>query len=152
MYNYIINATQHTETAEQRAEGVVVFGKHGSWDLDDLKAALTVVGLPTADVLDEKVDLLTRMLENEWDVANTWHTHAFCNYNSEEDIPYITTITKSVMLGGYFPLVIKLTEALKNKGWKVVFSHTERQSVESVNDAGEVVKTAVFKHVGFVEA
>lgn len=152
MYNYIINATQHQATEDQRQEGVEQFGTHGSWDLEDLKQVLTVVGLPTADVLDEKVDLLVKMLEDEYSQANTWCTHTYVNYNDVEDIPYITTITKSVMLGGYFPLVIKLTETLKSKGWKVVFSHTERQSVESVNDAGEVVKTAVFKHVGFVEA
>lgn len=152
MYNYIINATQHVATGEQREAGVETFGSHGSWDLDDLKAALTVVGLPTAEALDEKVNLLTRMLEDEWDKANTWHTYALANYHNEEDIPYIQTITKKVMLGGYFPLVIKLTEALKSKGWTVVFSHTERQSVETTDDAGNVVKTAIFKHVGFVEA
>lgn len=36
-------------------------------------------------------------------------------------------------------------------GVKPLYSFTERASVESTNEAGEVVKTNVFKHVGFVE-
>lgn len=51
----------------------------------------------------------------------------------------------SVMIGG------ALETALKAKGFKVLYSFTARQSVESTDENGNVVKTAVFRHIGFVE-
>ena len=43
-----------------------------------------------------------------------------------------------------------LTEVLLSKGIIPCFAFSVRRSVETTNDKGEVVKTSVFKHEGFI--
>ena len=58
---------------------------------------------------------------------------------------------EAALIGGAPYLMSELEAALKAEGVKPLYSFTERVSVESTNEAGEVIKTNVFKHVGFVE-
>lgn len=58
--------------------------------------------------------------------------------------------TAMAMIGGAPYLMGALESCLKAKGIAPVYSFTERQSVETTDDNGNVVKTAVFRHIGFV--
>jgi len=119
----ILNLTQHPASAEQVEAGVVDL--QGA-DLMKLKKELNFDFLPTKRELStsasEIVDLAIR--------------------NSEED--------DTVMIGGapfFMPyLVLELKMCDRNP----VFAFSVRESVEKEID-GKVVKTSVFKHLGFVE-
>jgi hypothetical protein len=45
-----------------------------------------------------------------------------------------------------------LVDSLKRRGFDPVFSFTERKTVEKQGENGTVTKTAVFEHVGWVQA
>jgi hypothetical protein len=54
------------------------------------------------------------------------------------------------MIGGAPYFMPILARALKNEGIEPLYAFSKRESVESINEAGEVTKTSVFKHAGFV--
>lgn len=56
----------------------------------------------------------------------------------------------TAMIGGAPFFMAPLQAALENEGVEVVYSYSQRVSVESTNENGDVVKTSVFKHAGFV--
>lgn len=58
----------------------------------------------------------------------------------------------SVMVGGAPYLMPGLCQALKQEGFIPLFSFTERRSVETNLPDGSISKTAIFEHVGWVEA
>jgi len=55
------------------------------------------------------------------------------------------------MIGGAPFLMASLEEELKKENVTVLYSFSERRSVEKIMDDGSVQKTAVFKHCGFIE-
>ena len=62
----------------------------------------------------------------------------------------LTNDATHAMIGGAPYLMSALETALKSRGVQPLYAFSERVSVEKeVN--GEVVKTSVFKHLGFVE-
>lgn len=126
----ILNLTQHAATSEQVAAGVV--------DLDaDRKAyvseLLTFVGLPTmAEVLDRAQTLA-----------------AFAHVVGEDMAAEGEEVC--AMIGGAPFLMAALEAELKSSGIKPCYAFSERVSEEKEVD-GKVIKTNVFKHVGFVWA
>jgi hypothetical protein len=58
----------------------------------------------------------------------------------------------SAMIGGAPYLMGPLEAALKAVGVKPIYAFSVRESVENTLPDGRVVKTAVFRHLGFVEA
>lgn len=56
------------------------------------------------------------------------------------------------MIGGAPYFMATLENALKHTGVQPLYSFTKREAVEKAGEDGEVVKTAVFRHVGFYEA
>lgn len=58
----------------------------------------------------------------------------------------------AAMIGGAPYLMGPLEAALKDRGIAPLYAFSERRSIEVKNEAGEVTKTAVFVHLGFVEA
>ena len=56
------------------------------------------------------------------------------------------------LIGGAPYLMPPLEEALKNEGIQPLYAFSQRESVETINADGTVVKTAVFKHAGYIEA
>lgn len=54
------------------------------------------------------------------------------------------------MIGGAPFFMSTLERLLREKGIEPVYAFSKRESVEVVNENGEVVKTNVFKHTGFV--
>nr|DAO28797.1 MAG TPA: hypothetical protein [Caudoviricetes sp.] len=118
----ILNLTQHNATAEQKAEGVYDMPAD---KIGALRMALTFNALPSQAEILERADI----------IANLAHTE----------------MGDSVMIGGAPYLMPALETALKEKGFKVLYSFTQRESVETTDAEGNVVKTAVFRHVGFIE-
>ena len=55
------------------------------------------------------------------------------------------------MIGGAPYFQGTLERVLKDFGFRPLYSFTERKVVETTNEKGEVVKTAIFSHVGWVE-
>jgi hypothetical protein len=58
----------------------------------------------------------------------------------------------AAMIGGAPWLMPALEEALRRYGVKPMYAFSRREVVEVAQEDGGVKKTAVFKHVGFVEA
>jgi hypothetical protein len=58
---------------------------------------------------------------------------------------------KQAMIGGAPYLMSALERALKAQGITPVYAFSQRESVEVVKEDGTVVKTNMFKHVGFVK-
>lgn len=58
---------------------------------------------------------------------------------------------KHVMIGGAPFFMSALESALKDKGIRVLYAFSKRESIDSHQEDGSVKKIAVFKHVGFVE-
>ena len=126
----ILNLTQHKATQEQVTAGVVDFPEESR---DLLVAALTFDELPTLAEIEDRAEYIARDLINvlERDVA----PHGL-----------------RVMVGGAPFFMAPLVDALKKHGYVPCFAFSQRESVESHLPDGKVVKTAVFRHVGFVEA
>jgi hypothetical protein len=122
----IANLTQHAATADQITAGV----RDMSADAKAaLSALLTFVELPTGDDLRQRADAVVALLLDASDETPT-----------------------TAMVGGAPYFMAPLVEALTNYGIRAVYSFTRRESVEFVNPDGSVSKTAVFRHIGWVEA
>ena len=90
-----------------------------------LKDALTFNALPTKADIERRAQLITG-------IALTHEaTHA--------------------MIGGAPYLMGTLEKHLKDAGIQPLYSFTERVSVEKKGENGEVVKTSIFQHKGWVE-
>lgn len=118
----ILNLTQHNANAEQKAAGVYDMPAD---KIGALRMALTFNTLPSQAEILERADI----------IANLAHTE----------------MGDSAMIGGAPYLMASLETALKAKGFHVLYSFTARESVETTDENGNVVKTAVFRHVGFIE-
>jgi hypothetical protein len=122
----IVNLTQHSATADQLAAGVRDMPPEAK---SALSALLTFVELPTGDDLRQRADAVVALLLEESDETPT-----------------------TAMVGGAPYFTAPLVEALTHYGIRAIYSFTRRESVESVNVDGSVSKTAIFRHIGWVEA
>ncbi len=58
---------------------------------------------------------------------------------------------KFAMIGGAPFLMSALEKALKERGVEPLYAFSQRVSVEKKQEDGSIVKTTIFKHLGFVE-
>lgn len=123
MNNKILNLTQHNATAEQIKAGVV--SPKLVINQNVIKELLTFNSLPTAEDITVKAQALA-------DVA--------CSEQAE-----------AVMIGGAPYLMGPLESALKTLHIVALYAYSERVSVEKIVD-GKTIKTAEFKHLGFIKA
>ena len=121
----IWNATQHSATPEQKEQGVMDLPAELK---QQLSAALTFNELPTSQML--------RM----------------------RSIQMVGTILAAgakpgdrVMLGGAPFFMEEASHTVREAGMIPVFAFSLRESVEKTLPDGTVQKTAVFRHLGFVE-
>lgn len=129
MISTLINLTQHTFTAEQLAE---CQAKGFGWvdTTDEVKALLTFASRPTLAEMQERAKALV--------------AHAKANQAGG-------VISETVVMCGGAPYFMPVLEqAFLGTGIRVVYSFSERASIETTMPDGNVVKTSVFKHVGFV--
>lgn len=132
----IFNLTQHNPTPDQKAEGVLD-------TTEEIKGLLTFTSLPTKEDVVARAKALADVVEryHPFDpLGEGWFTdgRAFGEVR--------------VMIGGAPYLMGPLTEVLRYRGFDPVFSFTERKTVEKHAEDGTVTKTAVFEHVGWVQA
>ena len=118
----ILNLTQHTPTTEQLEAGVVELPVEHK---EVLKGLLDFAELPTHEGILARAIAITALARG-------------------------AGVTQ-VMIGGAPYLMGALEATLKDNGIKPLYSFTQRVSVESMKEDGTVVKTAIFKHIGFVE-
>lgn len=118
----IANLTQHPATPEQLASGVKDFT---GAELVQLKALLTFTTLPNAYEVHRRARGIAAIA-----------AHVPCT---------------AVMIGGAGYLMPALETELQLLGISALHAFTERHAVETVGADGQVTKTAIFKHVGFVD-
>ena len=118
----ILNLTQHNATEDQINEGVV-----------ELQAEIKQVlkGLLDFSEMPTRVEIMDRAAS----IAKIANRHG----------------AKHAMIGGAPFLMGALESALKDYGITPVYAFSQRISVEKTQDDGSVIKTAIFKHIGFVE-
>lgn len=129
MISTLINLTQHPFTTEQLAE-CQAKGFNTVDTVDEVKALLTFASRPTLAEMQERAKAL---------VAHAKANQA-CGVISE-------TV---VMCGGAPYFMPVLEQAFLGTGIRVVYSFSERASIETTMPDGNVVKTSVFRHAGFV--
>lgn len=117
----ILNLTQHRATPEQLAQGVVDLGEE---EFNMLKDMLTFVTIPS------RIEVIKR--------ANAIAMKFSEGYAGD------------VMLGGAPYLMPFLHERMEHYGCTPYYAFSERVSIEETLPDGSVVKTNIFKHVGFV--
>jgi hypothetical protein len=117
----VVNLTQHEATTDQRDAGVVSPPYNAH-----VKVLLTFDAIPSASDIEERAVKLAEYA-----------------YSSG---------CKQAMIGGAPYLMSALERALKAQGITPVYAFSQRESVETTNEDGSlVVKTNMFKHVGFVK-
>lgn len=124
MEKKILNLTQHKATAEQIKAGVM--------DIEDEKWRSVLLELLTFEELPDNVEILGAA-QNIAALAEEQGKGA-----------------QKAMIGGAPFLMSRLEKALKERGFVTVYAFSKRVSEESEVD-GKVIKTQVFKHLGFVE-
>jgi hypothetical protein len=127
----ILNLTQHTATPEQVAAGVVDL--EGSYR-EFLIKTITFGEMPARDEIIDAASILAYFAEG-WFHAN--------------ELPIGED---TVMIGGAPWFMSALENALKDKGIKVLYAFSKRESVEEMQEDGSVKKSMVFRHLGFLEA
>lgn len=119
----IVNLTQHAASAEQTAAGVFEL-------IDDNKAEL--VKLLTFETLPTKEEVIDRACRIS-DLAAAAKAEA-------------------AMIGGAPYLMGALETSLREQGVNPLYAFSVRRSVEKTDPAtGQVTKTSVFEHLGFVQ-
>lgn len=119
----ILNLTQHHATPEQLAAGVVNLPNDKQSQLVEL---LTFNDIPKNGEMYARA---TAILQLALSVDDN------CNF---------------AMIGGAPFFMSILEDTLENAGVQALYAFSARQSVETQNADGTVVKQTVFKHLGFV--
>lgn len=122
----MLNITQHNATKGQVEDGVVEPSQ-------EIKAQIQKMLTFDHSVIAEP--------EQIWNKAKALVSLIQRNYPGH----------KEVMIGGALYLMPALVRELKENGYKVFFSYTDRVSEDVHNADGSVTKTLAFKHLGFVE-
>ena len=152
MKDIIINATQHMATAEQSNAGVV-----NMMDTAGLKGLLTFNELPSRTAVQSRAVVIAVMVKEEvlrhlQALPSSDPTIAAAQQLVAVGIsaPLFSILHPKAMIGGAPYLMPALEKELIALGIEPVYSFSERVSEETVQADGSVVKTNVFKHVGFV--
>lgn len=120
----VINLTQHPATPDQKNAGVVEPANK-----EKIKKLLTFEELPSKEELRARAKALV-----------------------DHIIIYEDGTFSAAMIGGAPFFMSVLEDALKRMGITPLYAFSKREVVEKTLPSGEVVKTQVFKHLGFVES
>lgn len=140
--NLLINLTQHQLTKEQFSHNgedmvEVTFKPYNGTSIgspDYIKKLLNFNSIPS------KKEIISKA------IALAAYASGLLNQAKNDDDRLFA------LIGGAPYLMSPLEEALKNEGITPLYAFSQRESIETVNPDGTVVKTAVFKHIGYIEA
>lgn len=123
----ILNCTQHSATPDQIAAGVVEPDQIPNNSMKNtIKSLITFNDIPTGEEMAQRAADLADLVSQ--------------------------SPCRSVMIGGAPYFMSYLEFSLRAAGITPLYSFTKRETVETPNEDGTVTKTAVFKHIGWVEA
>ena len=153
--NIIINATQHSATPEQLEAGVCASNYEAK-----LREWLTFDSMPSRLEIQQHAQFIAGyVVDQAMEIINSAdfdEDHHKALQQLTRMPAYRETICKSFrikcMIGGAPYLMTELEKELWHLGIEPVYAFSRRESVETVGENGEVTKTAVFKHIGFVSA
>jgi hypothetical protein len=131
----ILNLTQHIASADQINAGVIDFPPALR---ADIAALLTFNDCPTTDDIAERANEIANM--------------AVENARSDDHGAGAASFALSAMIGGAPWLMAPLANALRDQGIVPLFSFSKRNSIDVPQADGSVVKTAIFKHAGWLPA
>lgn len=126
MATLFINLTQHALTPEQ--DQWVAENCYALVEDEQVKTLLNFSELPTKEELERRADYIVSQLGG-----------------NDPDF------YKMALIGGAPFFMSVLERKLKEAGIQPVYAFSKRVSVEGVNEHGEVVKTSVFIHEGWIE-
>jgi hypothetical protein len=140
--NLIINLTQHSMTEEQykyNNENLIEikFKPYNGTSLsspDYVKKLLNFISIPS------KKEIISRA------IALAAYASGLLNQAKNDNDKLFA------LIGGAPYLMGPLEQALKSEGIQPLYAYSERESVETINADGTVIKTAVFKHKGYIKA
>ena len=140
--NLIINLTQHEMTGDQyklNNEDLVEikfkpYNGTSRGSADYIKKLLNFSNMPS------KKEIITRAI----DLAA--YASGLLNQAKNKDDKLFA------LIGGAPYLMGPLEEALKQEGIQPLYAFSQRESVETKNADGSVTKTAIFRHIGYIEA
>ena len=140
--NLLINLTQHTLTKEQfyhKGENLVEitfkpYNGTSKGTVDYVKHLLNFTSLPTKEDIISRATALADYAEGLLSQAKNDGDRLFA------------------LVGGAPYLMGALETALKERGIQPLYAYSQRESVETINSDGSVTKTAIFKHIGYIEA
>lgn len=94
---------------------------------------------------------LEENLKKAWGSMNPSNWRETCDQVIRVVLTYddLDTSIETALVAGYTPAVVYLTNELNKYGTTPLYAHTDRVSVEKINEDGTVTKTNVFKHGGF---
>ena len=118
----ILNLTQHPNTEDQWEQGV------DQLDVPiqhELKKLLNFDEMPTHEEIIARAEAIAKIAHNSG--------------------------AKAAMIGGAPFLMSTLETVLKCNGIKPLYAFSKRVVIEETREDGTVIKTAEFKHIGFVE-
>ena len=153
--NIIINATQHDATMEQVEEGVCA-----SIFQDRLRKWLTFESFPSRLHIQQHASFIADLvltqaigIIKDADAQGPFekHAQALAGGTAYNEV-VCKTFRIKCMIGGAPYLMAELEKELWHRGIEPVYSFSTRQSVESTDAEGNVTKTSVFKHIGFISA
>jgi len=119
----MINLTMHKATPDQSEAGVTDLPAE---KVEKVKCLLNFQNLPTSEDVEERAARLAELAAEEG--------------------------ATSAMIGGAPFLMAPLAQHLKQSHITPFFAFSRREVVEGEGVNGEVVKTSVFRHAGFVAA
>ena len=153
--NIIINATQHNATPDQIEAGVCASTHEAK-----LREWLTFDSMPSRLEIQQHAQFIAGCVVDQAMeiVKNSEFTED--HHKALQQLAgmpaYRATICKSfhirAMIGGAPYLMAELEKELWRLGIEPVYAFSRRESVESTDAEGNVTKTAIFKHIGFVSA
>ena len=134
MQQIIINLTQHAATPEQQEAGVIELREK-----ERLVKLLTFDDLPSREEISDRAHRIASLAfdEIEYQIENLELKNEF--------------VCCSAMIGGApWPMGV-LEETLMGMDIKPLYAFSKRVVTEEVKENAAIIKTAVFKHLGFVE-
>jgi hypothetical protein len=120
----IINITQHPATAEQVAAGVIDVPAE---NLTELRALITFDALPTVEEIETRARAVAALVKR-LNIAGV----------------------KYAMIGGALYFMGALERALADISICPIYAFSVRNTVEEVLSNGDIKKTQIFQHGGFV--